>query len=83
MEAWEPLPPRKNKRRGGGDTSAAGTDAGVESESSEGNIRQSQKEESALETTQRTLAENIETRTKQVWAHQTLESKDGCASECA
>ena len=81
MEAWEPLPPRKSRNRRGRFVSESpmsnlgeGPDCKAEEKGKEVGY-----ENEILG--KRTMEDNIEQRAKQVWAHQSLESRDGCASK--
>lgn len=93
-EAWQPLPPRKNRNRRAGVSENTSSSGITSADRNVGDTDGSVPTGSAADTTEasssvnkkaRTMADNIERRSNQKWAHssakQGLESKDGVASE--
>ena len=85
-EAWQPLPPRKNRQRrvGTGESKSAGGNVTNGVDAVEG-IPDDTEASTSVTKKAKTITDNIERRINQKWVHTTakqgLESKDGVAGE--
>lgn len=75
-QTWEPLPPRRKRER-----HAPPETVFIEGESSNVPLDRDNDARSSDKGKENTLEDNIAARSNQVWAKQSLESKDGCAGE--